>query len=203
VPLYPVAPPDPAYPVLTLDEVKAHVRVDHADDDALLALYRDAVIESLDGRDGWLGRALHAQTWELRRDDFCGREIELPLPPLMAVLSVAYLDEDDAVRALDPSAYEVIGIGGHNPARIVLADGQVWPRVSRRREAVRVRFRAGYVEPGGAPASEVPAAIKVGALMTIATLYENREDVVIGTSPILLPGPAAQLLAPYEVHYIP
>ncbi|MFN3746698.1 MAG: hypothetical protein ACK4TL_18505 [Hyphomicrobiaceae bacterium] len=203
MPLHLVAPPDPAHPVLSLDAVKAHLRVDHSDDDAVLALYRDAVIQSLDGRDGWLGRALHAQTWELRLDSFCSREIEVPLPPLIAVLSVEVLDDNDAVQALDPSMYEVIGIGGHNPARLVLADGPSWPSLSRRRAAIRIRFRAGYRDPDATPAGEVPAPIKAGALMTIGTLYENREDVLVGGVANLLPGQAAQLLAPYEVHYIP
>ena len=52
-------------PILTLEEAKLHLRVDHDDDDDLIEALVAAVTARLDGRDGILGRCLRAQTWEL------------------------------------------------------------------------------------------------------------------------------------------
>ncbi|MFA5712420.1 head-tail connector protein, partial [Mycolicibacterium sp.] len=49
---------------LTMDEVKAHIRVDFDDDDALIGLYADAAASYAFGLHGWTGRALVNETYE-------------------------------------------------------------------------------------------------------------------------------------------
>lgn len=138
MPLYPIAAPDHD-DVLTLAAAKAHLRVDFNDDDELIESYIATAIENVDGRDGWLGRALAAQTWELRLADFCG-EIAIPLPPLIEVLSVSYYDASDALQTVPSTDYEVVGIGGFGKARLVLRTGKRWPSTGTRAENVIVRF---------------------------------------------------------------
>lgn len=51
--------------ILSLPEVKQHLRVDHAEEDALIDGLIDAAHSYLDGLDGPLGRCLTTQTWRL------------------------------------------------------------------------------------------------------------------------------------------
>ena len=49
---------------LTPTEVKAHLRVDHTNDDTLVTALIAAASTHLDARDGILGRALMPQQWD-------------------------------------------------------------------------------------------------------------------------------------------
>lgn len=53
----------PATAIVSLPEVKAHLRVDHAHEDALIQAYLDAATSWIDGFDGVLGRCVLEQTW--------------------------------------------------------------------------------------------------------------------------------------------
>ena len=53
------------YPV-TLEETKAHLRVETDDDDAYLDSLIEMATACLDGASGLLGRCLVQQTWELQ-----------------------------------------------------------------------------------------------------------------------------------------
>lgn len=54
----------PPAPIVALDDAKAHLRVDHADEDALIGALVETATAWLDGPDGWLGRALGEQVLE-------------------------------------------------------------------------------------------------------------------------------------------
>lgn len=111
MPLYLIEPPEQDE-VLTLADAKQHLRVDFEDDDDVIESYIAAAIQSIDGRDGWLGRALVEQTWELRLPDFGGSVIPIPLPPLITIESIKYYDAVDMLQTLSPDVYEVTGVGG-------------------------------------------------------------------------------------------
>lgn len=188
--LYSVTPPAAA--VVSLADLKAHLRVDHDDENALITALETAAVALLDGWDGTLGRALLSQTWELRADDF-GCEIRLPLPPLISVTSVKYYDENNALQTLSADVYQVVGIGSTNPACIVLNDGETWPTVYTRREAVQVRYVAGY--------TAVPTPIVQAIKLLVGHWYQNRESVAVGVSTQELPMAVKALLAPYTVQH--
>ncbi|MDP2330404.1 MAG: head-tail connector protein [Reyranella sp.] len=191
MPLYLIDGPDNDA-VLTLEQAKAHLRVDLDDDDDLIESYIAAAIQNVDGRDGWLGRALAEQTWELRLPEFCGWQIMVPLPPLISIESVKYYDTADVLQTLSADYYEVVGIGGFGKARIVLKSGKAWPGIAKRAENVVVRFVAGY-EDG------VPAPIVTAIKRQVGTMYEHRETIVVNASVAKLPGAVEGLLAPLRV----
>ena len=159
--------PPAAHPV-TLEEAKAHVRVEFDDEDAMIAAYIEAATAHLDGRDGALGRCLMAQTWALRLEAFPS-QILLPLPPCRSVTSVAYIDPAGATRTLSSDHYDVTGLGAADGATIRPARDRVWPQTAESPEAVTITFEAGH-----ATAAEVPAPIRLAILDHVARLFDAR-----------------------------
>ena len=72
----------PADPLITLEDAKAHCRVDGPDSDLLMQGYIDAAMAYLDGYRGVLGRCIMAQDWEI--DLACAGRHRLPLPDAMS-----------------------------------------------------------------------------------------------------------------------
>ena len=191
MPLYLIEGPDNAN-VLPLADMKQWLRVDHDRDDDLIESMIASAIQQLDGRDGWLNRSLGVSTWELRLCEFSFYEIVLPLPPLIAVISVKYYDTDGYKQTLGPSNYCVAGIGGIKP-RLELKHGKSWPGTSPRSEGVVIQYQAGYAD------GQVPAPIVTALKRMVAAMYENREAVVVGQTVIAMPFGVEANLAPYRV----
>lgn len=190
----------PAAEPITLAEAKRHLNVDHSDDDILIATLVKAVRQHIDGRNGWLGRALVKQTWELTLDNFPCREVRIPIPPLQSIVQVAYDDTDGNEQVIAASNYEVDTIS--EPGWLVPKVGSPWPVSLMAINAVRIRFMAGYSQSVDSPpdfAANVPGPIKAAILLMLGTLYQNRETVVIGQTVIQLPWAAEALLGPYRV----
>lgn len=157
--------------LMTVEQAKAHLRVDHDDDDTLITDLVEAAVDLLDGYAGTLGRALVTQGWRLHLPAFPlrtpGRWIELPLPPLQAVTSIDYTADDGTTQAVPADWYEVL----NGPVgRVVLRTGFAWPSTAVGPRAVRVNFTAGY----GA-ASAVPPAVRQAVKVMIAAWYSDRE----------------------------
>src|ERR1044072_2330595 len=109
----------PAAAIISVTEMKQHLRVEEAttDHDDLIAALIDAVTQRLDGPDGLLQRALQQQTWDLKFDCFPWRHclIRIPLPPLIAIESVKYIDKDGVEGTVSTDDYRVIGVAGSPP----------------------------------------------------------------------------------------
>lgn len=88
----PVIVTAPVDPVVTLGDLKLHLRVDAADDDAkITALEKDAVAY-LDGWKGVLGRAIKSQVW--RQEYQAGEKIRLLLPDVSSLTATGYDSAD-------------------------------------------------------------------------------------------------------------
>jgi uncharacterized phiE125 gp8 family phage protein len=189
---------------VTLTEAKAHCAIDSTDFDTLLTGYIAAVRAHVEKT---TGRTLVSQTWELRLPGFPCGAIELPRPPLQSVTSVKYTDEAGAVQTLSPSAYQVSGIDGDQPASVAPAFGMRWPGARHTPEAVIVRFVCGYPDDGASPpnpAANVPPQIRQAIIEMIADLFANRETT--GTDQayaIPIPTTARALLQPFKVWSLP
>lgn len=190
----------PATTPVSLAEAKAHANITDDSDDANLQAYLDAAVGHLDGYAGILGRALVTQTWVLSLDGFPSafpyghladtsarrsrhpRRIHLPLPPLISVPSITYVDANGATQTLATDQYVVLD----GPlAAIDLAPTCSWPATRRQARAVTVTFVCGY----GA-ASAVPTQIKNAIKMLFSDFEANREGAVIGTREAQIQNPA-------------
>ena len=162
----------PTLEPITLTETKDHLRVDSTDDDALISALITAVRQNIDGRDGWLGRALMPQTWDYALDTFpADAYLELPLAPVQSITSITYTDTDGAAQTFGSGNY-ALGADLDWSPRVNLGYDKSWPSTRTIPDAVTVRFVAGY-----ANAASVPAPIKAALLMMIGHLYEHRESV--------------------------
>lgn len=182
--------PATTYPV-TLDEAKAHLNIDFDDDDALIEVYRKAATEDAEN---FTGRAFYDQTWDYYFDAFpSGNEIKIPRAPMIEVIGVFSRASGGDEVEMPEAGYQVDVASA--PGRVVLASGGSWPSPTTNANAGRIRFRAGYVDQDVSPeAGLVPFAIKAAILLTIGTLYANRETVVIGQTATMMPWAAEQLL---------
>src|SRR5687768_16065711 len=126
------------------------------------------------------------RTSEMSLDRFPTSIIELPMPPLIEVASVTYLDSAGDDQTFDDASYRVIRNYGPKARRsiIELALGASWPSSGTFRNAVKVTYRAGYVEvPNASPeVVNVPEDIKESIAMRAAEFYKQRSDSVIGSS---------------------
>jgi uncharacterized phiE125 gp8 family phage protein len=154
---------------ITLSEAKAHLRVDVADDDALIsALIKSArfICEDV------ARRSFITRTYDLFLDGWWTTEaIKLPLPPLVSVTGIEYTDRNGATSTLNSNRYVVDTAG--EPGRIALVYGATFPTtILQPINAIKIRYVAGY---GGA--SAVPDNYKAAIKLVLAHLYENREEV--------------------------
>jgi uncharacterized phiE125 gp8 family phage protein len=183
----------PAKQGLTLAETKLHLRVDADTEDTLITSLIKAATQTLDGRDGWLGRALITQTWLMRLPGFPTAGIRLPFPPLQTVESVKYYDAGGTLQTVAAATYQVVK--GETRGRIVLADAAVWPTTVTREDAVVIEFTAGY----GANETDVPEPIRAALKLLVGHWYDAREAVAYATNPQEMPLGVAALLSTYRV----
>lgn len=90
------------------------------------------------------GRALITQTWKITSDSWPTEKLILEKCPLVSVTSVKYYPEDGSAQAtLSNSLYRVMIAGDNSYGWIELLDGETWPDLAVRSDAVQVIFVAG------------------------------------------------------------
>jgi uncharacterized phiE125 gp8 family phage protein len=180
----PVLITPPAAMPVSLVEAKAHLRVDHDDDDAVIEGMVAAATSYLDGYNGILGRAIMPQVWREEWDGF-HPAFPLRLGPVSAVAGISYTD-GAGLPATATGARVVTSAGA---AFVFPAVAASWPSGS----AVSVEYTAGY--------ATVPPALKMAILLHIGALYENREGVA-EKSMAVLPLAYEALIAPYRRYQV-
>lgn len=161
----------PATEPVTLAEARLHLKVDSTDDDTLISALITAARQQAEHR---TGRALITQTLEKVLDAFPS-DIELPMPPAIAITSVKYINTSGTEQTLDTDQYSLDK--DSEPGWLTPAYGVAWPATYSVPNAVRVRYTAGY----GAAAA-VPQSIKSWMLMAIGTMYDHRATMIVGAA---------------------
>lgn len=139
----------PAAEPISRVEAKLHLREDGTDQDAKVDRSIAAAREHVEGI---CGRALVNQIFDLKLPIFPDEDagIDLPYPPLLEVVHVKYVDDAGSEKTLVVNTdYRVLQETGPRcgKSRIVLPYSESWPTTRDQEDAVRIRFRAGYVTP--------------------------------------------------------
>lgn len=160
----------PTLEVVPLDDMKAHLHVSHDDEDAYITALTKAAVRYLDGREGVLGWCLGAQTWELTYDAFPNGPIQLPIGPLLSVVSVTA----DGV-AVGSDEYEIDA--ANNPGWLVPLNG--WPAVNSVNGA-RIVFVAGHTS-----AADIHESVGMIVRLLVGNWYRNREATTPAAQSVL------------------
>ena len=159
-----VTAPVPLRGPVTVDEFKDWSRIDHSDDDRVIADLLTAVTREAEQ---YTQRAFLTQTWNWTADGFASL-VRVPLGELQTVVSITYVDVDGATQTVTSTVYRVDSTT--EPGRITLANNQSWPTADSVTNAVTLQFTAGYgVE------TAVPQQIKQAILAGAAHRYACRE----------------------------
>lgn len=117
-------------------------------------------------------RAYITRTYQWTIDAWpCSSILELPMPPAIAISSIAYIDSGGTSATWTASEYQLDATGF--VGRLSPAYGYCWPSATLRALAgITITYTAGY----GATAASVPEEIRHAIMRVIGDLYENRED---------------------------
>lgn len=174
---------------VTLAEAKLHLRVDYADDDALITSLITAARQYAEMA---TQRQFMTAQWRLALDCF-PKMIRLDKTPLVTVDSIKYTDLNGVLQTMPITDY-VVDISAE-PARITPVFGKIWPIPVPQIDSVQVNFTCGY-----GVAAAVPEGIKSWIKMRIASLYEHREEVALIQRGKIEPLPFVDgLLDPFRV----
>lgn len=177
---------------VTLQEAKAHCRIDASEDDGLLAGYIMAArahIETL------TSRVFAPQTLEYSTDSFQNDdgedEICLPVAPVQSVTSITYIDQAGATQTLSGSSYTANL--KEEPTEIEPVYNGVFPIARDIDNSVTVRFVAGY------PLGNLPEPLRVAILLLVGHWYANREAVTTAQNPTSIPFGVDALIANWRL----
>jgi uncharacterized phiE125 gp8 family phage protein len=180
----------PAAEPVALADAKAHLRVDGAAEDMLIA---SLIVTSRLHVEAAAGLALITQGWSWFLDAWPpGPALRLPLRPVQSIAAVRIFDENAVATALDPATYLLDGAG--LPPRLVRQGTLVWPRPGRSANGIEVAFTAGY----GNAAADVPPPLRQAILLLVAHWYEHRSPLEPGARVEPVPDMVSDLLAPYR-----
>jgi uncharacterized phiE125 gp8 family phage protein len=158
--------------ILPLADAKAHLRVKHTSEDALIAALRDAAVSHVERLSGI---ALAPGTWRWTMREFSGR-VSLPIGPVTGLGDVKYFDADGTEQT-------------YAGARLV--DGSALPAANGSWPAAygyaAVEFTAGLETADQAPELVAAAKLMLGHLYANAEAVSDRglQEVPLGVSALI------------------
>lgn len=178
---------------VTLDECKADLRVQHSAEDSLI---EDLIASATDYAQEFIGKKLIDQVWDysLPYADGCAN-IWLPLANASAITSIKYYDASDAEQTATLSDYYFYKF--EDSAYLTPKSGKSWPVTYSRKDAITIRFTAGYGD-----IDSVPAAIKRAIRLLVAHWYENRMAVTVGVNSQQVPMGVESLLCAHRIGWV-
>lgn len=178
---------EPALEPVTLAEAKAHLRVGHDSEDALISGLIAAARQDVERT---TGAALIDQTWRLAQDYWpVSASVVVNRYPLKQVLGVTVYDADGDGTEIDPNDYVVDG--NASPPRIhfrkTVASGKAI-------NGIEIDFTAGF----GAAGPDVPDGLRRSILTLVAHWYEFRASVGPQDQPVSYPLGYDRLLSSWK-----
>ena len=158
----------PAATPVTLAEAKAHLKIEHGDEDTLLTDLMARATDTLDGPRGALARCLVEQTWRVACAGPIRGRVALPMAPVLEISAARHFDPSGATVALDTTDFWLMGDA--DGAWIEPAMGAPWPALADRADAIAFDVTAGFGALG-----DVPPGIRHAILLLVGHWHRNRE----------------------------
>ena len=178
---------EPAVEPVTLAEAKAHLRVAHDSEDALIQGLVRAARQEVEAA---TGMALIDQSWRLALDRWpASGRVLLARHPVKHVLSVTVYGSEGEASLIDPANYQLDALS--RPARLHF---EARPEPAIAMNGVEIDFTAGFGEAG----TDVPDLIRRALLMLAAHWYEFRGAYGPDDQPVAIPPGYERLIAPYK-----
>lgn len=156
---------DPATEPVSVEEMRAHLRLNGSEEDASLLGFLNAARSHIEQS---TRRALISQSWRLYLDAWpVGRIVRLPVSPVQSVDQVTVYDLDGNASQLDPSDWQLDRSA--QPERVKISLGAGLP--ASQMMAAEVDFTAGY----GAATADVPEDFRQAVRLLAAHWFEHRE----------------------------
>lgn len=187
--MHPILVAGPAVEPISLEEMKAHLRIDDDAEDALITGLVQAARVMVEGISR---RILIEQRWRVMLDAWPpGGEIRLPLSPLIAVDDIQVFDK--AGTATDIAADLIDSDAARDPPRVIV---RTPPQPGKPRNGISIALRAGY----GATPESVPSTLRLAVKLIAARWYAHRGDEDSGQapSPETVSAEALALIAPFR-----
>ncbi len=147
----------PATEPLSLSQVKLFLRIEHGEEDTLLALFITAAREAAEQA---LGRSLMTQSQRLYVKAPVSTLLALPRGPVQSIQTVQIETGEGELETLDSDRYRL-----HTGRSMLQLDSVI------REGTVIVTYVTGF----GDQAEDVPSIIRQGILNHVAAFYETRE----------------------------
>lgn len=174
----------------SLEEAKAHLRVETGADDNLIT---GLILAARQYVERETNKSLVTQTWKLTLDRFPQGPIHLGHGPVSAVGAFAYRDTNGEVQTVDPSTFVTSDLPAEYPEITPTPLGPfwpwIWPYTLPQPGAVSITFTAGFGD-----ASDVPQDLKQAMLLIIGHWYNIREAVVLAKESSLVVPMAADAI---------
>ena len=173
--------------IVTLEEAMEHSRITDTYDEIVVRMCLEG---SHDIIEQYLNRRLTPTTMIGIVGDY-RKQVTLPFPPITSISSVTCEDQNEAeVTLVEGTHYR------YDPIRQAVRFLNSWNLASMHCE-FKITFVCGYAD-----IDSVPRAVKHAIRQTFATLYENREDTVLGLNIQSIPTPSKRLCRAYRVRPI-
>lgn len=130
----------------------------HAPDDPTITAMIAAAVGEIDGPYGWLRRSIGKQTLEIS-GFWSGWWVDLPLPPIIRIVSVHHTDAAGTEAELDAAYYTKRG------EAIVFKQGA---QVFRHCPGLRIRYETGFSEADGT--GPIPPQVRQAVIMSVQNM---------------------------------
>lgn len=163
----------PPTEIISVAEAAEFMRVDSPDDET--ATIEAMITAARQWCEDYLQRAIGVQTLEtvLRGFPSIGRQQIHLRPPVISVTSFTVIDSNGDSSTLTVDVDYRLAIDSEQPEVVPIG---AWPDAMDKANSVKIRYQAGYTDPGDSPlgANPLPSPIHTAMLMQISDLYENR-----------------------------
>lgn len=157
-----VAPTDEP---LLLADAKTFMHILETDEDTLI---ESMIVSAREYAENYTNLQFEEATYELINSVFV-QDMKLPKNPIKSISKIEYMDTDGSYQILSTDSYYIYGENGIS--RIHFTD---LPSIKDDKRAVKITFISGY--------TTVPSSIVSYIKVLVSTIYENREQYIIGVS---------------------